>query len=316
MSTNEQKTQEAAAEEAIVVETPSSQALALITKAEIDVQISTAKAYPRSITKFVRKVLSMATISSEVAESCHYALPRGGKFVEGPSVRLAEIVAASYGNLRTGARIVFTDTKKTVAQGVAHDLEENYFSSQEVERSILQHVWETDPATGKRRKTGRMETMTEDMIVVTGRAACSIAIRNAIFKVVPMALLKEVEDKIKEVAKGTAETLPSRRTKRIDYLHGLGVKDPQICFALGVKEINDIDLDKLQILQGMINALREGVELETIFPADTAKGKADGASKSAEEKLKKKADQKKRTPQEELEDKLKEKEGDKAADQT
>jgi hypothetical protein len=303
MTNNEQ--QEDIAAERPTIEMAPAQQMDMITKAEIDVQIATAKAYPRSITKFIRKVLSMATISEDVAESCHYALPRGGKFVEGPSVRLAEIVAACYGNLRTGARIVFTDEKKTVAQGVAHDLEENYFNSQEVERSILQHVWENDPKTGKPRKTGRMKTMTEDMIVVTGRAACSIAIRNAIFKVVPMALLKDVEEKIKEVAKGTAETLPARRTKRVEYLHSLGVKDPQICTALGVKEINDIDLDKLQILQGMLNALKEGVELETIFPSEKPKDKADDASKAAEEKLKKNKAGKK-DPQQELQDKLKE----------
>lgn len=303
MTINEQQ-EETAAERPTVDMAPAQQ-LDMITKAEIDVQIATAKAYPRSITRFIRKVLSMATISEDVAESCHYALPRGGKFVTGPSVRLAEIVAASYSNLRTGARIVFTDNKKTVAQGVAHDLEENYFNSQEVERSILQNVWENDPKTGKRRKTGRMETMTEDMIVVTGRAACSIAIRNAIFKVVPMALLKDVEEKIKEVAKGTAETLPTRRAKRVEYLHGLGVKDPQICTALGVKEINDIDLDKLQLLQGMINSLKEGVDLDTVFPPETPKGKAADASKAAEDKLKKKKEGK-QDPQQELQDKLKE----------
>ena len=69
-------------------------ALSLITKAEIDVQISTAKAFPRSLTMFIQKATSMATLTEEIAASCSYALPRGGKNLEGPSVRLAEIVCA------------------------------------------------------------------------------------------------------------------------------------------------------------------------------------------------------------------------------
>src|ERR1043165_7764854 len=99
--------------------------LSLITKAEIDVQISTAKAYPRSLTKFIQKATSMATVSEGVAESCAYALPRGGKTLEGPSVRLAEIVVSSYGNVRAGARIIYKDNKIVRAQGICHDLEGN-----------------------------------------------------------------------------------------------------------------------------------------------------------------------------------------------
>ena len=72
-------------------------ALYLLTKAEIDTQISTAKAYPRSLTKFRDNALSMATFSEDIAAACTYALPRGGSKLEGPSIRLAEIVAAEIG---------------------------------------------------------------------------------------------------------------------------------------------------------------------------------------------------------------------------
>jgi hypothetical protein len=263
--------------------------LSLITKAEIDVQISTAKAFPRSLTQFQRKVMSMATLNEDIAESCTYSLPRAGKSITGPSVRFAEIVASSYGNLRTGARVVFTDDKKVVAQGIVHDLEGNIYHAEEVERSILQHVWEDDPARpGKRRKTGRMETMNEDMKIVAGRAACAIAYRNAIYKVVPAALVQDIHEKVKQVAMGTAETLVARRDKRVAYFRGLGVKDEQICEALEVKEINDIDLEKLQLLQGMVTALKnQEATLEGMFPPVTPKNKSTKAQNSTEDKLKK-----------------------------
>jgi hypothetical protein len=262
--------------------------LSLITKAEIDIQISTAKAFPRSLTLFKQKVMSMATIDADVAESCTYVVPRGGKQITGPSVRLAEMVAAAYTNLRTGARVVYQDDKKIVAQGIVHDMENNIYHTEEVERSLLQHEWIDDPANpGKRKKSGKMTTVNEDMKILAGRAACAIAYRNAIYKVVPAALIQDLYEKIQEVAKGTAETLVSRRQKRVQYFKDLGVKDEQICAALEVKAIDDIDLEKLHLLQGMVTAYKnQEASLETLFPTkDAHKAKADQATKKTEDKL-------------------------------
>lgn len=226
-----------------VIESLPESALSLITKAEIDIQVSTAKAFPRSLKMFIDRATSMATISEEVAASCNYALPRGGKSLEGPTVRLAEIVCSSYGNIRAGARVIANDGKTITAQGFCHDLETNYSVTVEVKRKI------TD-------KNGR--TYNEDMQVVTGNAGCAVAYRNAVFKVVPSALVNDVYEKAKEVARGTAETLPKRRTKAIDYLHGLKVSDKQICEVLEIKKIEDIDLDKLDILRGMCTLIKNG----------------------------------------------------------
>lgn len=263
--------------------------LSLVLKAEIDTQIATAKAFPRSIKAFMDKTLSVATINEDVAQSCAYALPRGGKTLEGPSVRLAEIVVSSYGNIRAGARIIHNDGRKITAQGICHDLESNTCVTVEVSRSILQNVWEPDPTRpGKNRKTGRFETMTEDMQVVTGQAACAIAFRNAVYKVVPAALIQDIYDKIKEVAKGTAETLPARRKKTLDYLEGLGVKPEQICHVLDLKSVEDIDLEKLAVLRGMCTLIRngEGTVAELFPPKPSPKQKADKATTATEDAIK------------------------------
>lgn len=230
-------------ESQMIVEVVSESALSLITKAEIDVQISTAKAFPRSLKTFLDKAMSMATVTEEVAASCSYALPRGGKALEGPSVRLAEIVCSTYGNIRAGARVIANDGKTITAQGICHDLETNNCVTVEVKRKI------TD-------KNGK--TFTEDMQVVTGNAACAIAYRNAVYKVVPYALVQEVYDKAKEVAIGKAETLVARRTKAVEYFKSLKVTEQQICDVLEVKKIEDIDLEKLSTLRGMVSLIKNG----------------------------------------------------------
>lgn len=225
------------------VEIIAESSLSVITKAEIDIQISTAKAYPRSLKMFIDRAMSIATISEEVAASCSYALPRGGKSLEGPTVRLAEIVCSSFGNIRAGARVIANDGKTITAQGYCHDLETNYSVQVEVKRKITDRF-------GK--------TYNEDMQVVTGNAACAVAYRNAVFKVVPSALVNEVYEKTKEVARGTAETLVKRREKAISYLHSLAVTDKQICEVLEIKKVEDIDLDKLDILRGMATLIKNG----------------------------------------------------------
>ncbi len=239
--------------------------LSLITKAEIDMQISTAKAFPRSLKQSIDKATSVATISQDVAESCVYAIPRGGKTLEGPSVRLAEIVASSFGNIRTGARVIANDGKTITAQGICHDLETNNCVTVEVKKSILQNEYQNG------QRTGKMITMSEDMQVVTGNAACAIAFRNVVFKVIPAALIETVYETVKLVAKGSAQTLEERKTKAIDWLHNEGVKDEQICSVLAVKKVADIDLEKLSVLSGYRTAVKNGdITLSEIFaPAQT-----------------------------------------------
>lgn len=254
------------------VEFVSESSLATIIKSEIDVQISTAKAYPRSVKKFIDKSISIATVTSDVAESCVYALKRRqqnkttqqweDKVIEGPSVRLAEICVSCYGNTRSAARVIANDGKTITAQGACHDLETNTLVTVEVRRSIL-------------NSQGR--TYSQDMQIVTANAACAIAFRNAVFKVVPAALIHDVYEQVKLVAKGTAATLADRRTKAVKYFLDMGIKEEQICFELEVQNIEDIDLEKLSLLSGMKTALKnEESTLDELFPKPEEKTKLRG----------------------------------------
>lgn len=232
-------------------------ALSLITKAEIDMQISTAKAFPRSLKNFIDKATSMVTLSEGIAESCIYSLPRGGKNLEGASVRLAEIVTASYGNIRSGARVIANDGKTITAQGICHDLETNNSITVEVKRKI------TD-------RNGR--TFNEDMQVVAGNAACAIAYRNAVLKVVPAALVSPIYDAAKKLIKGDEKSLPVKRQEALEFFKGKGVKDKQICDILEIKRVEDIDLEKLFTLRTMATALKnnESTVEEMFSPNETA----------------------------------------------
>ncbi len=234
----------------------SASALDVMTRSEIDVQISTAHKYPRSIQNFKKKALSMATLDEDTAASCFYVRPQGGKNIEGPSIRLAEIVAGAYGNLRFGARVTEITDTHVVAQGMAHDLEGNVGWSVEVRRGI----------TGKNG-----QKYSADLIGTTANAACSIALRNAIFKAVPMALCKPIYEAAKKTAVGTVKTLASRREKMIDQFAKLGVAKEKVFFKVAVSGLEDIGLAELETLLGLFNAIKDGdVSIDETFSAPRA----------------------------------------------
>lgn len=227
-------------------------ALESLERAQVDCQIATAHRYPRSLSVVKKKMLELATLDEETASSCFYRLNRQGKSIEGPSIRLAEIAASSFGNIRAGARIIGNDGKQITAQGFCHDLEGNVLFNIEVKRRI------TD-------RNGN--TYSDDMQVVTGNAACAIAARNAIFKVVPFAFVKPIFLAAKKTAVGDATTLADRRTKMLEKFAQMGINDKRVFASVEKAGIEEIGLHELEILIGVHNAIRDGDQsIDEAFP--------------------------------------------------
>ena len=224
-------------------------------RASIDVQITTAKRYPRQLSAVKSQMLSFATLDVETAAGCFFTLPgrKGGdgKPIQGPSIRMAEIAISTFQNLRAGARVIADDGKVITAQGVCHDLQNNVCVTVEVKRRVT-------------TKEGRRYS--DDMVVMTGNAACSIALRNATFRVVPLALVKPIYEAAKRVAVGDAKTLVSRRADALAHFTKMGVTKEKVFAAVGGKALEDIGLEQLEILIGYANAIKEGdTSIDEIF---------------------------------------------------
>jgi len=222
------------------------------TRGEIDIQISTARRFPRSIRLFRDTALEMATLDEPTADSCFYVLPRSGKNIEGPSVRLAEICASAWGHMRVESRVVAEDEKFLVARAAAWDLQNNVAISIEVRRRI------TDKG-GKRYN--------DDMISTTANAAISIALRNAVFKVIPAAYTRAIYMECRRVAIGDAATLADKRAKVLVALAKMGATNDRVFMMLGIRGEEDITLDHLGTLKGIGTAIRDGdTTVDEAFP--------------------------------------------------
>lgn len=220
-----------------------SEALQAINKSEIDISISTAKNYPRNVNNSINEILEICRQSKEIAAECFYALPRGAKTIEGPSIRLAEIMCYSWGNINAGYRIIGNDGKKITAQAIVHDLERNIRISAEVSRRI----------TGKNGNT-----FTEDMQIVTGNAAGKMALRNAIFSVIPKAITVTLQEKIKEISVGKIKDVKTSAKNAILKFKELDVSESEVLELLGVGLIDKVTVDDLYKLQQILAAINEG----------------------------------------------------------
>lgn len=218
----------------------------------VDVQVATARAFPRSVAKFIQSATEMATMSQEIAMSCVYAIPRDGEMIEGPSARLAEIVASAWGNLRIQAGASEHDDRYITARGEAWDVQQNVAIGFEV----------------KRRITNRQgKTFSDDMIATTGNAAASIALRNAVLKAVPSPFWRPIYLQCRKVIAGDARTFGARRDEALKQFGVIGVTEQRLCASLGLKGKADITLEHMATLAGILNALKEGeTTVEEAFP--------------------------------------------------
>ncbi len=202
--------------------------------------------YPRNITRAVDNAIAIVGLDKDTAMTCTYSLPRGGKSISGPSVHLAKILAQVWGNLRVEAKVIEIGQNQITSQAIAFDLENNLAIKVEVKRSIK----------------GKFGRFNEDMITVTGNAANSIALRNAILSVIPRGIVDKVYNSALDTITGDIsdeQKLISKRNETFKKLLELyGVTEVEGLRAVGKASISNVDRGDLVVLFGIIQAIKDG----------------------------------------------------------
>ena len=146
--------------------------------------------------------------------------------------------------------------REVTAQGMAHDLEKNVASTIEVARRIT---------TKDGRRFG------DDMVQVTKNAACSIALRNAIFKAVPFTYAKQIYEQCKKVAVGGAKTLKERCQYMLAAFSKISVSKEQVLTYLEKTSIEEIGLTEIELMIGVFTAIKDGdTTIDQAFPSKKA----------------------------------------------
>ena len=223
--------------------------LVQVGRVEIDAAISTAKAYPRDVRACATELRELVTMDLDTAESCLYSLPRDGKAITGPSVRLAEMAVSCWGNIKAGWRVVEIGERWVEVEAVAHDLQKNTMMQATAKRSI----W------GKHGRYG------ENMIQTTIMAAGAIAFRNAVFKVIPAALVKGALDASRQAVLDGVGDYQARIPAMVQFFADSGVTERAICRYFAVDKVEDIGAEAFLQLLGISKSIKAGDALASDF---------------------------------------------------
>ncbi len=220
--------------------------------AAYELQIETARKYPRNITRCVEDSIAVATMDLKTANLCTYSVVSQGNSVTGPSVNLARILFQEWGNIRLEKKVVEITDRQIVSECMCYDLQKNIVVKVQVRRSIMEFA----------EINRTWVRMSEDMITTTGNAANAIAERNAVFQIIP----RQVVDKVYEAAKNmitgdlsSEEKLLSKRKEVFGRLRDkYKVTEEEILQAIGKASMSDVKAKDIVILIGIETAIKGG----------------------------------------------------------
>lgn len=231
------------------IEIMNSSAIMQSDRALIDSQIATAKAYPRDLRQCISRSKLVATLNEDIAKSCVYALRKGTKVVSGPSVNLAKIVLQNFGNMRCENKVNQAEATTISATATVFDLEMNLAMRTTVQRSII----------------GNEGRYNESMIAMTGNAANAIALRNAVFVVIPKEIIDDIYNAVVNHLAGSVtdkESLAKRRTAVIKGIKEnyatFKITEAEIVASVGKSSIEHINAVDITTLLGYENAIAAG----------------------------------------------------------
>ena len=235
-----------------------------ISKSNAETQVAIAKKYPRNIREFLNELNEMVFINKEVYENCFYAYHRkdyDGKMdkkelvkthnneiasrqkekniIIGPSIRLAEIALACWGNAKAASHIVSEDDKFVTAEGVFWDTQKNLEIRKQVKSSV----------------SSKYGKYSDNMIALTCNAACSKAFRNAVFTGIPRIYIDEIFEKCKKLM---LDDFEENRDKCFAYFKSQGVEVERLLAFFNCSSLEDFTINELMVSRGLLNAIKDG----------------------------------------------------------
>lgn len=219
--------------------------------------VDVARRYQRSIVDVFQEAKDMISIDKDAAKNCGYSIPRGGKNITGPSVRLAEIAHAAWGNIMISTdnfeviRDQTTGAVKIKVTGYGVDLQKNNgFNVFEVRK--------VQPKKGK--------PVDDDMIDNTVRQTRAVVYREIVFKLIPKVYVNALYDFALTQALGS-----NKHEERVDrmlkgFAEEFQVSEDEVLLYLGKVNRQYISPDDVKQLIGLTTEIREGnITVDEVF---------------------------------------------------
>jgi len=224
---------------------------------EVQAAMVVAKRFPRDTFAAEKRIMEECKRPA-LAEQAIYAYPRGGTTVEGPSIRLAEVLARNWGNIDTGIIELSQANGESVMMAVCWDLETNFRQTKTFtvkhERHTRQGVKElTDP---------------RDIYEMTANQGARRQ-RACILGVIPGDIVEAAVNACNKTMTGTGggEPLADRAKKMIGAFEGMGVTQAMVERRLGHK-LDTIIETEMVIFRKIYKAIQDNMQPVSAYFGD------------------------------------------------
>lgn len=215
---------------------------------EVQMAMYVAKQFPRDETQSYNRIIQ-ACHRVSLAETAVYEYPRGGQKVSGPSIRLAEVLARSWGNIDSGIVELEQKHGESSVMAYAWDLETN--------------VRQTKVFTVKHERSTRSGvtklTDPRDIYELVANQGAR-RVRNCILGIIPGDVVDAaVEECKKTLTTGNKEPLPDRVRKMVAiFFEEFQVNQEMLEKFIGCKVAAFSEQDVVR-LKGVYRSLRDGM---------------------------------------------------------
>lgn len=268
---------------------------------EVKGQIFMARQFPRNVFQAEQRILDACKRPS-LAETAVYSYPRGGSRVEGPSIRLAEVLAQNWGNIAFGIKELEQRPGESVAMAYAWDLETN----------VRQEKVFTVPHSRKARgKIQKLEDPRDIYELVANNGARRL--RACILGIIPGDIVeKAVEECNRTLSGGNQGPLKDRIANALKaFKEQYRVTQEQIEERFGYNVDAFTERDLLDLVK-IFNSLKDGMSKPEDWFSKEVKTKQENKLTEAFEEKQTKDTKKEEKPQEESKKDVKKDAGEQA----
>lgn len=216
---------------------------------EVQGQVFMAKQFPRDIIAADKRI-KQACQRLKLAEGAMYAYPRGGQTVTGPSIRLAEVMAQTWGNLKYGVRELTNDKgkKQSEVEAFCWDLETNVYASRTFTQGHQRYT--------KAKGLTDLQDPRDTYELVANHGARRL--RACILEIIPPDIVENAIEMCEKTLKGGGGVpLEDRLKSMVSAFEGIGVTQPMIEERLGHKVAATIEIEMVQ-MQKIFKSIKDG----------------------------------------------------------
>ena len=214
--------------------------------AEIQAALIMAQRFPRNENQCYIGILDSCKRPFFAEQAC-YAYPRGGTLVTGPSIRLAEVLAQKWSNLKVGVKILSQTAEQTEAKAFAFDLQTNYMVEQEF---VVPH---------KRTTKKGVQRLTDERDI---RELCanigSRYLRGCILRIIPGDVVDAAVEQCKKTMASSDIPIAEQIRNMAKAFDELGVKVEHLEKRLG-HNLDATIPQEIVTLKGIFKSLKDGM---------------------------------------------------------